>query len=306
MKNIQDLRIFIQTAQLGSLSACARQLDMTPATVSAAVKRLENEVDVLLFIRSTRKLRLTQKGEVFLKYCTQAIDLIDEGYAELHYTQQGLSGVIQIAAPSDLGRNHLLGWLDDFMEIHPNIEVNIQLSDSLTDIYSLPVELALRYGKPKDSNLIALPIALNNRRVLCASPDYIAEHGTPQHLDDLAEHNCLCIALNDTLYARWQFDGGGKIYSVTVSGNRLCKDSDAVRRWALAGKGIAYRSQLDIADELSNGRLIEITLSALGETCPLYLICAERRLLTPMVSALKSHLIDCTKQLMNRYTSAKT
>ncbi|OLF38436.1 hypothetical protein BTV98_06305 [Psychrobacter sp. Cmf 22.2] len=120
MKNLQDLRIFIETARLGSLSACARHLDLSSAVVSAAVKRLEAEIDTVLFICSTRRLRLTGKDEQYLKHCRDAVDILDNAYAGLHDNDADLTGTIRLSASSDLGRNLVLPWLDDFMQIHPN------------------------------------------------------------------------------------------------------------------------------------------------------------------------------------------
>jgi DNA-binding transcriptional LysR family regulator len=301
MKNIQDLRLFCGTAQQGSLSACARKMDLSPAVVSASLKRLEADLGVLLFIRSTRNLRLTQKGEQFLRHCTNALTILDEATTEIHSQDAELSGVIQLSAPSDMGRNLLLPWLDSFMEVHPRVEVRLQLSDSPADLYSQPVDLALRYGKPKDSGFIAIPIAAQNVPVLCASPAYIEQFGTPSSLQALTQHNCLCHGHNDTLHTRWTFSKENKSVSIDVTGNRQCKDGDITRKWAIAGKGIARKSKLDIIQDLIHGRLVELDIDGWhGETFPLNLICAERRLLSPTINAFKQHLIENVTALFNQ------
>lgn len=289
MKNIKDLRIFIETCRLGSLSACAREMDLSRAVVSASLKRLEAELDTLLLVRSTRKLRLTDEGKRFLEKCQSAVELLDEAFAELHQEQADYRGVIRLSAPSDLGRNVLLPWLDDFLRQHPKLELTLDLSDSLADLYSYPVDLALRYGEPRDSNLIAIPIATQNRILLCASPSYLQRHGTPAKPKELLNHNCLCQGLNETLQDKWPLQGGGRT-TIEVSGNRRCKDGDITRRWAIAGEGIAIKALLDVAHDLRDGRLVEIDVGWDVPFFPLYLLCAERRLLNPMVKALASHL----------------
>ncbi|WP_166424322.1 LysR family transcriptional regulator [Paraglaciecola sp. 20A4] len=304
MKNLQDLRLFCEIARQGSLSACARKMDLSPAVVSASLKRLEADVGVLLFIRSTRSLRLTQKGQQFLLHCKDALAILDHATTEIHKEDLELSGVIQLSAPSDLGRNLLVPWLDEFMALHPKLAVRLQLSDSQADLYSQPVDLALRYGQPKDSALIAIPISANNLPVLCASPAYINEFGMPKTLDELAQHNCLCHGHNDTLDTRWSFCKGENISNIDVQGNRQCKDGDITRRWAIAGKGIARKSRLDIIMDLIHGRLIEINIDGwLGQPFPLNLVCAERRLLSPTVNAFKNHIYQSAKALTDQLES---
>ncbi|KHT58605.1 LysR family transcriptional regulator [Photobacterium gaetbulicola] len=292
MKALNDLKIFIETAKQHSLSAAARNMDITPAAASAALKRLESEVGTLLFIRSTRNLRLTQQGEQFLNYCEQAVGLMTEACSTITEGQAEFRGVIKLSMPSDCGRNILLGWIDEFMALHPKLEVRVQLTDGLADMYTQPVDVALRYGQPSDSSLVALPIAGGNTRVLCASPDYLAQHGTPTTPEQLANHNCLCFALGDSLYNRWRFFHQGKEMTLVVKGNRYANDGEAVRRWALAGKGIAYKSFMDTKDDLAEGRLVEIDIGWQAESAPLYLVCASRRVINPQIQALKEFLAD--------------
>ncbi|MGR5144792.1 LysR family transcriptional regulator [Photobacterium sp. DNB23_23_1] len=291
MKALNDLKIFIETARLHSLSAAARNMDITPAAASAALKRLENEVGALLFIRSTRNLRLTQHGEQFLNYCEQAVGLMTEACRVISEGQAEFQGVIKLSMPSDCGRNLLLGWIDEFMMSHPKLEVRVQLTDGLADMYTQPVDVALRYGEPSDSSLVALPIAGGNKRILCASPDYLSKYGYPDSPNELVKHNCLCFALGESLYNRWRFFHQGQEQILVVKGNRYANDGEAVRRWALAGKGIAYKSLLDAKDDLLAGRLIEIDIGRETESAPLYLVCASRRVINPQIQALREFLV---------------
>lgn len=301
MKNLQDLRIFSITAQLGSLSACARQLNLSPAVVSAAIKRLEAELDTLLFIRSTRSLRLTQHGEEFLVHCREALDILDDGIAALQ-EEQSLKGSIQMSAPSDLGRNLILPWLDAFMEEHPDLEVTLNLSDSMSDLYG-QTDVAIRYGEPKDSSFVALPIAAENDVLLCVSPDYLKRQGEPKSPKELSEHNCLCLGHNDILQTRWTFFKDGKKITQEVKGNRQSKDGDAIRLWALAGKGIGRKSRLDVASELKSGQLIELKMDGWrSKNYPLNLVCAERRVMSPTIRALREHFSQASSALLATLT----
>lgn len=290
MRSLQELRIFVETARQGSLSGAARILDLTPAATSAAVKRLEAELGVPLFIRSTRHLRLTPQGETFLGHCQQALQLVDDGYQAIRTGQTVIQDVLQLSMPSDIGRSYLLGWLDTFLQTHPQIDVRVQLSDRLVNVYQQPVDIALRYGEPPDSSLIALPIVADNHRVLCATPAYLAQHGTPLHPGELAAHNCLCFMLGDEVHGRWHFWQQGQELSVKVTGNRVADDGHAVRHWVLAGEGIAYKSRLDVLDDLRAGRLLALCEGWDTEPAPFNLICADRRQLSPAVQALREFL----------------
>ena len=172
------------------------------------------------------------------------------------------------------------------------MDLRIQLSDHIANVYQQPVDIALRYGPPPDSSLIALPLLPDNRRVLCAAPAYIERCGAPRTPAELSEHNCLCFLVSDDLHGRWHFYRNGREESVRVSGNRIADDGDAVRRWALAGHGIAYKSRVDVMDELHRGELVTLCEDWLGEAAPLNMICADRRQLSPAVQALRAFLIE--------------
>ncbi|HBX56255.1 LysR family transcriptional regulator [Pseudomonas sp. UBA2684] len=287
MLRFDDLQLFVRTAELGSLSAAARLLDISPAVASAALKRLERQLEARLFARSTRSLRLTPEGELFLAHARQALQSLDAGRQQLAGSKVGISGLLQLSAPSDFGRNTLLPWLDEFQRSHPQLHVRLLLGDRVTDLFREPVDIALRYGAPEDSSLVALPVAASNRRVLCAAPDYLARHGEPQTVEALAEHNCLLYMLGGRVHERWRFQAGKREQSLTVSGDRVSDDADVVRRWAVAGAGLVYKSWLDVAGDVQAGRLKVLMPQWLGEATPLNLICAHRAQLSKPVHLLR-------------------
>jgi len=294
MKNLQDLDIFVRTADSGSLSATARALDMTPAAASAALKRLEAELGVLLFVRSTRSLRLTQEGALLLEHGRPALAALHQVQGQLAGGRAGeLRGTLQLAAPSDLGRNVLLPWLDEFQALHPGIDIRLQLSDRMANVYSEPVDAAFRYGKPLDSSLVALPLAAEHRRVLCAAPAYLAAHGTPRTPHALADHQCLCFMLGEDVHDRWRFwDAAGQEAQVRVSSHNVSNDGDVVRRWAVMGRGIAYKSSFDVVRDMAAGRLVALCSDWTTEAVPLFLVAPSRRQLTPLVRALRDFVVD--------------
>lgn len=289
-RNLNDLELFLGAAETGSLSGAARRLGLTPAAASASLKRLEIELKAPLFIRSTRSLRLTPEGQVFREHCEQALALLAAGQVAVTEGGSRLRGQLHLSLPSDLGRNVVLPWLDEFQSLHPELSVRLQFTDRLTDIYREPVDLALRYGRLSDSSLVALPVAPDNRRVLCAAPAYLERAGTPESPQALSQHNCLCFQLDEYVHDRWNFQRDGFNHQVEVNGDRVADDGDAVRRWALAGQGIAYKSALDVATDLRAGRLVALCPEWQGEAAPLSLVCSDRRRLNPMVRAWRDFL----------------
>ena len=296
MLRFDDLQLFVRAADLGSLSAAARVMDMSAAVASAALKRVEQQVGARLLARSTRSLRLTAEGEGFLEYARAALDSLEEGQRLLASSQGRCEGVLQLSAPSDLGRNVLLPWLDAFQQQHPQLTVRLLLGDRIADLFRQPVDVALRYGEPEDSTLVALPVLPGNRRVLCAAPDYLKRHGEPQHIEQLAQHNCLLYMLGDRVHDRWTFEDGKREISLTVKGNRFSDDADVVRRWAVAGEGVAYKSWLDVAADVRAGRLQVVMPHLLGELAPLNLLCAHRAQLSKPVNLLLEMLRTRCKQ----------
>lgn len=218
MVRLEDLQLFVRTAALGSFSSAAREADLLPGQVSAAIQRLERELDARLFARSTRSLKLTAEGEQYLPYAEEVLSTIHEGRERLHGDKHALQGTLRIAAPSDIGRNGLLSWLGAFRDAHPKLVLKLSLSDHVTDVFRDPVDVAIRYGAPEAASYVALPLAENNRRVLVASPEYVKRHGAPASLDELVLHDCLPYVLAGRVYDRWSFPAGGVRRQVTVKG----------------------------------------------------------------------------------------
>ncbi len=300
MLRTDDLQVFVLTAELGSLSAAARRLELSPAVASAALKRLEAGLGCRLLVRSTRSLRLTGEGEQYLPHARAALQSLLDGRQLLAGGKAAISGPLQLSAPSDFGRNVLLPWLDAFQQAHPLVSLRLLLADRNADLFRQPVDIALRYGQPEDSSLVALPVAAGNRRVLCASPAYLAAHGTPRSLAELSGHNCLRFMLAGRVHERWCFHEGRRELAQLVSGDRVSDDADVVRRWALAGRGVVYKSWLDVAQDVQAGRLVVLLPGLTGEAAPLNLICAHRAQLGETLRLLRQHLVKRCQELLEQ------
>ena len=297
IRNLQDLDIFVATAGLGGLSKAARQLDISPAVASAGLKRLEADLDTALFVRTTRSMRLTLAGERLLARARPLLDGLREAEEELQAGHDKVEGQLQISMPSDLGRHVVLPWLNDFQARHPNVRLRLQLTDRLADIYREPVDIALRFGKPPESSMVALPLLQDNPRVLCAAPSYLARRGVPASPRELPAHNCLCFMLDETVNDRWRFRKGSEEIEVAVQGDRVAGDSEIVRRWALAGLGLCYRSRIDVQADLASGRLRLVCPDWEGNNVPLYMVLANRKQVSPAVRVLREFLVGRVQAL---------
>lgn len=214
-----------------------------------------------------------------------------------------VDGELRIALSSDLGRNLVTPWLDEFMETYPEVRLRLNLSDSNIDFYRDSVDIALRYGSPNDANLYGFKLC-NVPRVLCASQKYLDENGTPTHPYDLAGHNGLLYQLYDIIHDVWKFSHQGEEYKIRMTSNRAANDGDIVRRWCVAGKGLAVKSCLDMSADLFSGNVINIMPEFKPTPTELWLIFPSRQMITPAARILRESIKKkCTyilKQLVAR------
>ncbi|MFW9265743.1 LysR family transcriptional regulator [Pseudomonas sp. D2-30] len=291
MIRVDDLQVFVTTTDAGSFSAAARLLDISPALASVAVQRLEASLGVRLFVRSTRRLRLSDDGERYLSHARQALEALENGELALAQGRDEISGTLRLSMPSDIGRNLLLPWLDEFQQLHPKVLLQLRVSDQVADLFTEHLDASIRYGQLADSSLVSLALAPSNRRTVCASPDYIARHGRPETPGELSRHNCLRYVMGEQTFERWSFQTPQGVETVQVLGNRISDDADIVRRWGVSGLGVVYKSKLDVMDDIRSGRLVEIFPPDYGQPAPLQLVCAHRTSLTPAVQVLRAFLV---------------
>lgn len=289
MLQVQDLKLFQQIVRTGNISMAARQFDLTPAAASAALKRLEQHLGATLLVRSTRSLKLTPAGEHFLQHCQNALQALALGEQALRQLDSHISGELRLTAPSDLGRNVLLPWLDEFQTLYPALSLRLELGDKVAGLYREQVDLALRYGAVADSSHVAFAIAKAPRWV-CAAPAYLQQFGEPLEPIQLSQHNCVLYQIDERAYDKWLFSKDGAEQAVNVSGNRVSNDADAVRRWIVNGKGIGLKSAFDMAADVLEGRVQVLLPQYQIKALQLNLICASRAQVTPAVLMLRDFL----------------
>lgn len=303
INRVDDLQIFVAAAEAGSFSEAARRIGISPVVASAVIKRLESSLGVRLFERSTRNVRLSDAGERLLPHAREALQALSWGEKSIFDETAGdalLTGTLRLSLPGDFGRNYLIGWIEEFIAAQPgksSVTLELRVSDRLSNLLQQPVDFAIRYGIPEDSGFIALPIAVDNRRVLCASPAYLARRGIPEKLTDLRQHNCLRFMLNDAVHSRWRFEGSNESLAFEAKGDRVADDAGVVHQWAIEGLGVAYKSWLDIAPDLAAGRLKILLPHLRGEPAPLYLLAVSKQQITNGIRRLVATLSERCKLL---------
>ena len=300
---LEDLRVVLKVAEFRSITAAATHLDMQIATASAAVKRIEAALGVELFVRTTRHLRLSSAGERYLPKCVAAMSMLDQAKQTIHNDLDIISGEIRLAVSSDLGRNIAIPWVDDFMEQHPQVTLRAHVSDSNVDFYRDALDIALRYGAPADSNLYGFKIC-NVPRLLVASPSYLELKGTPEQPKDLLNHQGLFYQLQGILNDTWHFSckesDVERSYKIKPKAYCAANDGDLVRRWCVAGKGVAIKSSLDIANDLLAGRVVSLMPNYKIPQVELWLISPSRQSITPTVRLLRDMFRERTKALLTQ------
>ncbi|REG85044.1 LysR family transcriptional regulator [Marinomonas pollencensis] len=296
---LEDLRVVLNVAEFRSITAAARHLDMQMATASAAVKRIETALGVELFVRTTRHLRLSSAGERYLPQCAEALSLLEQAKQTIHNDLDVINGEIRIAVSSDFGRNLAVPWIDDFMTQHPEVTCRVHISDSNIDFYRDALDMALRYGPPADSNLYGFKIC-NVPRLLVASPSYIDQNEMPQQPKDLLSHKGLFYQLQEILNDTWRFFDDERSYKVKPKAYCAANDGDLVRRWCVAGKGVAIKSSLDIANDLLSGRLVPLMQDYKVPQGELWLICSSRQTITPTVRLLRDLFRERTQAVLTK------
>ena len=296
---LEDLQVILKVAEFRSITAAATHLDMRTATASAALKRVESVLGVELFIRTTRQLRLSSAGERYIPQCEQALLMLNQARLNIKDDLDVVEGELRIAMSSDLGRNLVTPWLDEFMDTYPDVSVRANISDSNIDFYRDSVDIALRYGSPNDANLYGFKIC-NIPGILCATHEYLDKNGTPKHPHDLPSHNGLFYQLYDIIHDVWEFSQGGTEYKIKMSGNRASNDGDLVRRWCVAGKGLAVKSCIDMSSDLLAGKVVSVMPEFKPRSTELWLICPSRQSITPAVRLLRDSFREKSAAILNQ------
>ena len=252
-----ELAFFVLLAKLGSMSATARELGITPPAITKRLMLMEQRLGVRLVNRTTRRISLTSEGESYLAQAAQILGSIRDMEESVSSSRAAPKGLLRVNGTPGFGRTRIAPLVSRFAHAHPEVEVELQLTDRPISLVEEAYDLAIRFGELPDTRLSARKL-MGNRRFLCASPAYLKKAGEPQTPAELQLHRCILHRQNDDVYGTWRLQKGRKLELVKVRGAVSSNDGDVVLNWALDGHGIVQRSEWDVAKFLASGRLREV------------------------------------------------
>ena len=292
MENLESLRAFVRVVEVGSFSAAGRQLDMAPSSVSRQINEIENQLTARLFHRTTRKLSLTEAGQIYYERVVTILQELDEARLAVSHNNDAPSGIIRITAPTGLCRRHIVPAIAAYQELYPGVKVIIQVSDQYIDIVDEGMDLAIRVGQLSDSSLVAKKIA-DARIVICASPKYIKENGAPKVPENLLGHRCINLGSHYRSYV-WKFKSNQGNKPIKVSGSVVVDDGEALVAAAIAGLGIISVPHWIVGGELKQGILKEILKKhpITPNESPIYAVYPHQSHLPPKVRTFIDFLVN--------------
>lgn len=275
---------FVAVAEAGSFTAAAARLGMSTAQVSRQIGALEARLDVRLFYRTTRKVTITETGQVYYNHCRQVMDGLAEAeraVSDLHQTPRGR---LNLTAPVTYGENRIAPLVNDFVARYPELEVTLTLTNQMLDLVAESYDLAIRLGRLEDSTMMARRLA-SRRHFTCASPGYLADHGRPDTLADLDRHNCL-----QGTAGCWRFQQDGKPRSIRVKGSLRCNSGRSLTDAALKGIGIIQLPDYYVRSHIEAGRLEPVLDRCRAPDDGIWALYPQNRHLSPKVRLLLDHL----------------
>lgn len=270
-----EMAFFQLVMRCGSLSAAARELGLSPPAVTRRLALLESRLGVQLLARTTRRISLTPEGETYLADARRILADIEDMEHQLTRSQAEPRGLLRVNATLGFGRSHVAPVLSRFGAAYPEVQVRFHLTVTPPPLSEDAFDVCVRFGEPPDARVIARKVA-PNRRLLCASPAYLARHGTPRTPADLARHQCIVIHHGEDAYGLWRLGTGRRTEAIKVSGSMSTNDGDIAVAWALEGHGILLRAEWDIAKYLRSGRLKQVLENYAAPPADIYAVYPER------------------------------
>lgn len=258
MDRLQTLRVFVNVVEHGGFARAGVVMNMANAVVSRHVADLETHLGARLLNRTTRRLSLTETGQAYLEKARQILDMFDEADAVAGADAKQAKGTLRIFAPTSFGKSQLSRMLPEYVKTHPNVKLEVTLSDRAVDIVQHGYDVGIFTDFQKfDASMVVRQLAVSEV-VVCASPEYVRRHGAPQHPEDLTNHVCLNLSFEELRHG-WTFRPDGKTQQkVPITSRVTSNDGDLLRDCALAGVGIMLRASFTVNDDLTSGRLVRL------------------------------------------------
>lgn len=289
MSQLEDMRLFAETVDAGSFTAAAERLELSKQFVSKRVSALEARLGARLLIRTTRKLRVTELGVAYYERARSILQEVDD--AEQMVTSQNATprGLLRVTAPMSFGTMHLSPAIPEFLQRYPDVSLDLDLNDRRIDLIGEGYDMAVRIGMLADSTLIARRIAPLDL-VVCASPAFLAEQGTPATPEDLSRYNCLLYGNNRS--SEWDLSREQKTLTVAVSGRLRVNNGEVLRDAAVAGLGLAILPTFIVAPALADGRLVRVLDTYRPPTTSIYVVYPQHRQTSLLIRSFTDFLQD--------------
>ena len=291
MDRVSDLEFFTRLVKQGSLAALARELGVTPPAMTARLAQLEKRLGVRLLNRTTRRLSVTPEGEIYLATGARLLEELEALEQAVSSSRGTPKGLLRVNATFGFGRRHIAPAIVEFARRYPEVEVQLELTDRSVNLADKAFDIGIWFGTVPDSRMVARKI-VSNRRLLCASPDYLARAGVPQTPRDLQSHQCIVLRESDAAYGTWYLSRGNKHDTVKVRGPLSTNDGETGVLWALAGYGILMRSEWDIRAHVHAGRLVPLLDDWTLPVADIFAVYPERTNLSAKVTAFIDFLTE--------------
>ena len=293
MDKFQEMQAFSAVVEAGSFVRASDSLAMSKAAVSRQVADLETRLGVRLLHRTTRKLSLTQEGEVFYARCRELLGGLEEAEAEVTAGSGQAVGTLKVSAPVSFGLLHLASLWAGFMVAHPDVSLDVTLSDRIVDLVEEGFDVAVRIARLPSSSLVSRQLS-STRMVLCATPEYLKVHGSPGQVSELAGHQVLAYTLL-SMGESWEFDGPQGKVSVKVTPRMRSNSGDTCRAVALGNQGLILQPAFLVAEDLRSGRLVEVLPEYRSLELGIYALYPTRKHVLPKVRLLIDYLVESFK-----------
>ena len=284
--NFDGISEFVYVAETTSFTQAAKKLNISTAHVSRRITALEQRLNVKLLYRTTRKVSLTQEGQLFYQHCRSVLDGIEEAERVVTNLQQKPQGHIKLTAPVTYGEQKILPLVNDFIQQHSEVQVSAYLSNQKVDMVEQGFDLAIRLGRLADSTLMAKKLG-SRTNYLCASPQYLEKYGMPHSLSELNDHSCLLGTLD-----YWRFKVAGKEKTVKVKGSVRYNNGTGLTDAALKGLGIVQLPDYYVKDFISQGKLLPLLSQFQEADEGIWAVYPHNRQLSPKIRALVDYLSE--------------
>ncbi|MFV5513379.1 LysR family transcriptional regulator [Acinetobacter gerneri] len=288
--NTEDFQFFIRVADLGSITQAAKHDNISVSVASQRIQRLEQQLNIRLFHRTTRKLKLTNEGKILLTQGRTWIKQFLTLHESLIVQDQKLTGTLKLTASATFGMQVLTAVIADFSLLYPELKIHLDLNDQNQDLIENGIDLAIRIGKLQDSSLVAKRLTQNNR-LLCASPAYLEQFGIPKSIQELQKHRCILQQHAQGLTDTWNFaQTDGSALSVAIEGYFISNSGEAIRQASLKGLGISNHSIWHVEQDLKTGKLIQVLEDFPIQSTAIYAVIADRNYVPAKVRIFLEYL----------------